>query len=379
MGFKKCASAVFAAIALALAAAFGLFPFFEHKINRDYVAAKAALSAADAGCLDLAEKISSGVKFKPFLSKANAHIALQNLHNDGEAAACAFIKSRGKNFDFEEYAARRLICDISSEPAFAAGLLKIKYEGQINSFKNPYLKAVLFYIMSLKAKPQDAPDYAKKAFGILKAQPKTEDLTLTCVEISKLALEAERPKDFFESLKHCPRAPHYYDALFQSLKHKSFRDYIWKHNRYDWSFYSLETRAEMLSNKRKPPLEIGKKLRYALVNSDFNGRTQNYALFNLPLLADITFICQKEDLFDAYKNICNSAETLKSMQGSKFGYLKNAAIFFTAANDIDLALKLAGLADNKHQTLRILNSIALQMPAEKACVEKFFEALNSAR
>lgn len=379
MRFKKFAAIVLAALALALAAAFGLFPFFEHKINWDYVAAKAALSAADAECLNLAEKISSEVKYKPFLSGANAHIALQKLRNEGEFSANSFIKNCGKNFDFEEYLSKRLASEISREPDFAAGLLKIKYESQINSLKNPLLKAVLLYNMSLKAKPKDARVFAKEAFGILKEQPKTEELAAACVEISKLAIKAERPEDFFEALRSCPRGPHYYDALFQSLKNKKFRDYIYKNNRYDWSFYALETRQEMLSKKPKPPLEIGKKFRYALHQSDFNGLTQNYVLFNLPLVADIAFICQKEDLLNEYKKICASAETLKSMQGSRFGYLKNAAVFFTAANDINLALKLAGLADGRRQKLRILNSIAFQMPAEKACVEKFIEALNSAR
>ncbi len=374
---KKIASIIFACFALALAAAFGLFPFLEHKINWDYVAAKFATKAADAGCIDLAEKISSEVKFKPFLNKANAHIALYKLQNEGEKSAADFIKTCGKNFDFEEYNARRLIFDISNEPDFAAGLLKIKYESQINSLKNPFLKAVVLYNMSLKSKPKDASTYANDAFKILKELPKSEDLTLACIEISKLALDAKRPKDFFESLKHCQRNPHYYTALFKFLRDKKFREYSWKNNRYDWSFYSLETRMEMFSKKTKPPLDIGKKFRYALYNSDFNGLTQNYVLFNLPLVADIAFICEKEDLVNAYKNICISPETLKLMQGSKLGYLKNAAIFFTDTNDIDLALKLAGLADNKHQKLRILNSISVQMPPESEFVEKFFRALIS--
>lgn len=377
MKIKKIASIIFAVFALALAAAFGLFPFLEHKINWDYVAAKFATKAADAGCIDLAEKISNEVKFKPFLNKANAHIALYKLQDEGEKSAADFIKTCGKNFDFEEYNARRLIFDISNEPDFAAGLLKIKYESQINSLKNPFLKAVALYNMSLKSKPKDASTYANDAFKILKELPKSEDLTLTCIEISKLALDAKRPKDFFESLKHCQRTPHYYTALFKFLRDKKFREYSWKNNRYDWSFRAVEVRLEMFRKNPKPPIEMGKQMTYALTNSEYNGITGDYKYFNLPLVADIAFICEKEDLVNAYKNICISPETLKLMQGSKLGYLKNAAIFFTDTNDIDLALKLAGLSENKHQKLRILNSIAVQMPPESEFVEKFFRALIS--
>ena len=161
------------------------------------------------------------------------------------------------------------------------------------------------------------------------------------------------------------------------LRDKKFREYSWKNNRYDWSFRAVEVRLEMFRKNPKPPIEMGKQMTYALTNSEYNGITGDYKYFNLPLVADIAFICEKEDLVNAYKNICISPETLKLMQGSKLGYLKNAAIFFTDTNDIDLALKLAGLADNKHQKLRILNSIALQMPPESEFVEKFFRALIS--
>lgn len=377
MKIKKIASIIFAVFALALAAIFGLFPFLEHKINWDYVAAKFATKAADAGCLDLAEKISSEVKFKPFLSKANAHIALYKLQNEGEKSAADFIKTCGKNFDFEEYNARRLIFDISNEPDFAAGLLKIKYESQINSLKNPFLKTVALYNMSLKSKPKDASTYTNDAFKILKELPKSEDLTLACIEISQIAFERELFNDVIEVFKYCPKNINYFVFLFRFMANNKFYEFSRKIKGDHWlkRVYSFHLKIRNTKNLLNP----GDALKYTALHHNYNWRTNNYENFNIPIFTYISFILGEKEAFIFYKKHAISDENIRKNQGSEFGYLSATAIYLSATGDFSTSYKILNRIKNLHRKLQILYNIEYNLKEDKNSIKNFEEYLELLR
>lgn len=374
MKSKTCASIILATITIILALNFALFPFLEHKINWDYVAEKVALKSADAGLIDIAEKISSKIKFKPFLNKTNAHIALYKLQNESEETTNAFIKTCGKNFDFEEYEARKLIREIANEPAFAAGLLKMKYQREINSFKNPFLKALLYYNMSLKAKPKDAPTYAQNALSILKSQPKSEELSLTCTEISTLALKNNRYETIPEILKCFPQDTYYLVSMFRLLRDKNFYNYIKETKNYSWLKRAIIFHQNIKNKKNL--LNAGETLTYTALKSNYNWITNNYRDFNIPLLAYISYILDEKDAFNFYKQYALSAENIDKIKGSQSGYFNAVAIYFSAINDFKTAYDVLNTTKYFQQKLYILNSIALQLPSEKKSIEDFINELE---
>lgn len=377
MGAKKIFAIFACATATILGVSFAIFPFCEHKINWDVVAGKTASIAAGANCPEIAADLVKSIKYGQFAAKANARIALFHNKKFGEIGAKNFIRSCGKNFDFEEYEARLMLEGIAKEPDFASGFFKMKYMPQIRALKNPYLKAVLYYSLSLRTKNPDSEKYAKTAFEILKSQPKCENLTLAAAEIAQMAFEKGRPDDFFGVLKTCPRSPHYYIALFASLKSESFRKYILKNNKYDWSYQALETSIKMAKNGASEGLNIGERLKYTAGGLGYNWISNNEKVFNLPLIAYVAFASGESEIFEALKKKSASAESVKNMRGSKSGYINSCAAFFAAANELDLAIGFAGRAENPHQKLRALNSIILQTPPEKSAVEKVANELLS--
>ncbi|MBR4596882.1 MAG: hypothetical protein IKO42_00580, partial [Opitutales bacterium] len=189
MGSKKLCAALICLASAALALCFGLFAFCEHKINWDAVAANAAAAAADAGCAQTAADLAGSIKYKQLSGRANAHIALYKRRNFGAQEAKNFITSCGKYFDFEEYKARLMLEEIAAEPDFAPGFFKMKYLPAIRGFKNPYLQALLYYKLALRANGGAANEHAKSAFDILKQQPRCKNKERAFIEIAQMAFE----------------------------------------------------------------------------------------------------------------------------------------------------------------------------------------------
>lgn len=373
MGFKKCASAVFAAIALALAAAFGLFPFFEHKINWDYVAAKAALSAADAGCLEIASNLANKIKYKQFTIKANAHIALLIHREFGEAEN--FIKNCGKYFDFEEYSAHKMLEEIAAEPNFSSGFFKLKYRPAIEALKNPYLRAVLYYKLSLRTKNGTSEKYAKTAFDILKAQPKCENKLRAFIEIAQMAFDSKRYQDIVEAFKFCPEDANYFTSAFGFWSSKEFYEYSGKTKEISWFKKAFSFHQTL--KKRNDPANAGESLKYAPLRLGFNGRTMSFRDFNMPLLAYISFVLGENGAFEFYRQRALSDENIKRMQGSEFGYLNATATFFAAMGDYATALAIVDKGKDTRQKLKMLNSIAPNLKGDKRAIADFSKYLQS--
>ena len=375
MGAKKIFAISACIIAAALAAAFGLFPFFEHKINWDAVAEKAAAAAADAGCPEIASGLAGKIKYKQFTLKANAHIALFHNRKNGELKAKNFIKSCGKNFDIEEYEARLMLAEIGEEPGFAAGFFKLKYMPRIKALKNPYLQALLYYKLSLRAKNGAAEKLAETAFDILKAQPKCENKSAAFIEIAQMAFDGKRYPDIVEAFKYCPEDANYFASAFGFLGDKEFYEYSRdiKGNKWFKPAHSFHRKLK----KTKDPRAAGAELKYASRKLGYNWLTMDSGDFNMPLLAYISFVLRENDAFCFYKQRALSAENIKLMRGSEFGYLSAAATFFAAMGDFATACAIVDKEKDARKKLKILNSVAPNLKGDKSAIADFSKYLNA--
>ena len=388
MAAKKIFAAFACAAAIALALAFGLFPFCEHKINWDFVAGKTAEIAADAGCDEIAADLAGSIKYRQFSAKSNAHMALMLRGKFGEIEAKNFIRTCGKYFDFEEYEARLMMGEIAKEPDFASGFFKIKYMPRIRALKNPYLKALLYYSLALRTKNGDSEMCAKAAFDILKSQPGCENKERAFIEISQMALENKRYADIVEASKLCPAKANYYASFFGFLKDGEF--YKYSDNRKEELLLRRAISFHQKQKKTKDPLNSGDVLRYSALRLGYNPSKSSairgserdilgYRDFNAPLFAYILFTMGENGAFETCKQYALSKENIKRNQNSEFGYFSAAATLFAAMGDFASSYEILGKVKEPHKRLKILNSVAPHLKGDRRAIEDFANYLKSAK